>query len=612
MKCTKFIHIRRKRKKKFKSNSTQQFLIFMTFINLKNNSFLLFIQLCLILAVSAQPVKKAETQKTSEDFVKVQLQNDAIDLIRGIGKKSSDLTDVNQRIQLRFESAVVLWEYDSDAAFKLLEKAWLDTFSEGQRNEYINNSQRNKILNFASRVAPEKVEKWLKEITKKKTEEEKLEDKAKVFTQRQKADAILGTAIANLKSSPENAVSSAISSLSQTGKISSGFYPLVEILERQNRSDLVNNIYDSITNFTKNRTTLDGQDFLTIINLMTDNSVKTEIRYKLFDFLIASVRKIISTQSQNENLSRLSDEEILSIYQDLTFALKPLTANYMNNRVAVLDTLLKEFSVFVSPDKLADPLLNPDTIEQQIEDAKKTVGSKQRDDRFVKIASFLLSRREKNDVNSLDLLKDIADKITNLESKERLLDFITVREVEKFIEDENFSDAEAKARLIKTKELQSWTLMALGEIQKENPAISNQLYDDALSSLEKAFASNYKTQLSIILASLYGKNDEGKALEILTQTIKYSNQIKSEDKETDSKYPVIFFSDIGELNFTADDLDLKEISLDIPESLGKLAEKYWFAVEGLSQQLQPLNLRLEMQLLMAKSALRYVSKSNQK
>ncbi len=45
----------------------------------------------------------------------------------------------------------------------------------------------------------------------------------------------------------------------------------------------------------------------------------------------------------------------------------------------------------------------------------------------------------------------------------------------------------------------------------------------------------------MIFSSVYGKNDEGKALEILTQIINYSNWVKSEDEKKYDRHPIIFF-----------------------------------------------------------------------
>ncbi|MBK9766803.1 MAG: hypothetical protein IPP63_07195 [Chloracidobacterium sp.] len=96
------------------------------------------------------------------------IKSNAIELIRETGKNSLDLTDGNSRIESHFQTAKLLYKYDPNISINFLEKASSDSFSDDLKNKPYTNSQRNKIIDLASKIAPEYAKKWLGEITQNK------------------------------------------------------------------------------------------------------------------------------------------------------------------------------------------------------------------------------------------------------------------------------------------------------------------------------------------------------------------------------------------------------------------------------------------------------------
>ncbi len=385
---------------------------------------------------------------------------------------------------------------------------------------------------------------------------------------------------------------------------------LVENLNSKKRDDLSAAVYQGIINFTADRKSFDGQDLLAVINLMFDDAATTENRNKLLSFLLNSGRQIIVNQSSNENSQKLTADEVFSIYKNFALLLKPFLQHEsdMAVNVPVLEYLLNDLSSLIPAEKLEDPLLNPDSIETQIEKAKKTVGSKERDIRFSKIASWLLSRKNRNETKSLRLAQDVANEMTDIEAKQNLSDFIKIVEIEKLIADKNLSDAERKSLQISSNSIKSWALMALGKLQEDFPQTSGELYDKSLTYLKKVSPSNYKTQLALILSSVYIKNDKAAALEVLAEAAKYSNQIK-DDKKSASEPRTIFFSKIGDSDFSNSDLEINPEDIFAPQALGFLANSNWNESLTISQQIQPLHLRFKLQLQLANSVLQQESKT---
>jgi len=540
------------------------------------------------------------------------IKSNAIELIRETGKNSLDLTDGNSRIESHFQTAKLLYKYDPNISINFLEKAWRDSFSDDLKNKPYTNSQRNKIIDLASKIAPEYAKKWLGEITQNKIDEESLNVKTANMTDREMANLTLRVALAKLETNPDVAVSLALSSLSQYGKLSKGFGPFVDRLVVLNRLDLEISVLKGISDFIKDRPSLDGEDLLAAMNLLVSKHASVEYRTKLFAYLLDSGRLIIRNQSQGSEgqSNRLSGDQMDLIYSYFNFPLHAFTLNEFTSGLASLDEVMSEMRQFVSPGLLTDPLRNPLPIERQIEDAMKVVGSKERDARLVKIATWLLGRRKGNEKNNLTLAIDVSDNISNLEIRETLRDYVKMAEIETLVEQKDFSGAEKKARSISLPELKTWELIVIGKLQGGNNSIAADLYEAALDSLQKAAATNYKTQLALILASLFRKHDEGKSLEILSQAVKFSNEAKKQEEEK-HEIGLMFDTHLGGMDFADYDFDVLATNVEIPKELGKLAINFWFPCVNLSRQMQPLVLRLNLQRMLAESALKYVDAAEQ-
>lgn len=65
------------------------------------------------------------------------------------------------------------------------------------------------------------------------------------------------------------------------------------------------------------------------------------------------------------------------------------------------------------------------------------------------------------------------------------------------------------------------------------------------------------------------------------------------------------------MDFADYDFDVLATNVEIPKELGKLAINFWFPCVNLSRQMQPLVLRLNLQRMLAESALKYVDAAEQ-
>jgi hypothetical protein len=549
-----------------------------------------------------------------EDYAARLLRNNALNLLNEAGEKAANLSKPNQRIEIRLQIAKVQWDFEPETALKFLESAWRETFTETENERGKNqlNSLRKQILSFAAKVAPAKADNWIKEIKAEEsdTKENQPDKKTPILTERQKADAILESSIVNLDANPGQSLSIALSSLSQTGKISHGFNKLVEMLRAKNRSDHLRTLYAGISDYASNRTSADPQDLLAVINLLLDSAADINHRNKLFNFLINSARQITVNQISDGISTKPSADEMLTIYRNFALHLKPFLQNNpeMMQNVPLLDSVIRELAKFISDENLQNPLLNPNPIEIQIEKAKKIAGSGERDAQLSKIISYLLSRRLRNEKNSLRYAQEIADEISDSEARRKFNDFIQIVKIEQLLAVKNTGEAEKQARKISTNEIRSWVMMALGKLQSENPFASLELFDESFASLRKSGPSNYKTQLALLLASLYLKADKNKASDVFAEAVKYSTQSEdSQEKDArkkDAELQIIFFSNIAGLEFDAAEFAVKKDFIELPAVLSQLAVEKWNETYNASQQLQPLYLRCRFQIQMANVVLR--------
>src|SRR5436305_14323906 len=89
-----------------------------------------------VLSACAQTAVGRDAYQIATDaYQRIIVRNNAIDLVREVGKRSSELT-IREKIELRLDTSIVLWRYDEPVAVELLKVAWQDTFSNDIHNEF--------------------------------------------------------------------------------------------------------------------------------------------------------------------------------------------------------------------------------------------------------------------------------------------------------------------------------------------------------------------------------------------------------------------------------------------------------------------------------------------
>jgi len=568
----------------------------------------LLLSILWVLAASPQAqVSEKSADSTTDAFQRQILRNNAIDLAAGIGKQASDLTDLNDRITIRLNAATVLRKYDLGTSIQLLEMAWDDAGSDPAKA----NSQRQKILTVAAKIDPEKAKKWLKEMTADKPADANSEKDPPQLSAKQKADLILRSALADVAVRPEEATKVAISSLYQTGAISSGFGVFVDAVSALPRADLAGQVYANIVHFVKDRRSSDESEFAAVRSLLANKSASQENKNRLLDFLLNSGRQIVVTQNANQAVGKLSVDEMLFIYRGFVLMLRPYIQAFMLERLGELDSLIQDLAVFVSPDQLSNPLLSPYSADKQIEDAERVAGSKQRDIRFMKIASWLLSRRKRLEPGSLKLAATIADRISDDQTKTDIRDFIKIVLIERSVADKNLDEAERIADSITSAAIKGWAFMGLGLLEAPiSRAVSLRLFDSAQAALQKSSATAYRIQTTFELSAALVDRDESRSLDVLDDAARFAS--KNGEPEAKVFGELVFFSSLGEANFDSTDLSLTADEIDLPTNLGKLAVGHWNSMMDLSKQFRPLRTQLEFQLILANAALDHCARFDKK
>lgn len=564
-----------------------------------------FALLCNLNVAAQLPPAEQKVPARTDNYQLTLLQNNAFSLVNEVAKHCSELPKVGDRIDLRVDASSIIWKYDPELSGRLLDKAWEDTYSKEIDNEHYRDSERKKIINAAAKFSPERSIKWLKDTTVKPAEKPEVAEKENDLSERQRGDLVLRAAITRLGADQPAAVALALSTLTSSGRISAEFVSLINALAGLKRQDLIDVTYKRIEEFVADRATNDVNDLRAVTGLIFNPHSSPVSKTKLLAFLINSGRQIVIVQNSNQVIPKLSAEEIWTIYRDYYLILRPFVQRFMAENLLQLDLMLKDLSAFIPTDKLSDPLLNQDPVEKQIDDALKTAGTKERDIRLLKIASWLLSRRKRDEVGSIALASGVADKVSDPDARSRLRDYIKLAQVERLAKDKELGEAENVANHVSSPELRGWTLLGLGDLQKSNSAVSTELYDDAQAAIEKGKSSSYKTQLAILLSSIFYGIDKPKSIDNLRIASKYS--IRAEKLESNEILANLLFScSVGRHNFDASDLEMDSNDVELPSVIGKLGITQWNNISGIIDEFQPQPIRLKLQLILSRSALDFL------
>ncbi len=570
---------------------------------------LMFGQMISAQTKSSDKSTKSPTKQTSvEDYQKIVTQESAINLAVDVGQEANKLTDSRQKIVLKLEAAKVLTRPQPNSAVKILESAWQDANDASTEKEiYDVAALRDSILDLAKQLAPDKAKKWLEQTKETKTDETDDENKNLSPDQikRQTADALASSALAKINSQPQQAVSELVASFQRTGKLSSYLVDAVKALNEKNQSQLSERLKQSLADYVLTRTSDDVADLRVIVSfLVSSGELNSIARSNMLAFLMASTRQILVNQSLNGQTPKIPENKISELYTVYRVFLRPTVEKFSGGNLPAFDDLLSELAAFVPASKLDAPALSSESIEKQIESAKRITGFEQRDARLVKIAGWLLSGKLRDKENSLKLASDVAAEITDDKAKENLYDAIKFVEFEKLFQSKDFSAAEKKADRIVNLEWRAWALAVLGKVQESNPQIAAELYEKSLQSLRKAWASAHRARLGFLVASLEVKQNPLSTLETLTQAVAFANQAPEKTDKIPLQKTVLLAVEAGEYGFasTEAETDIEEIAL--PENLGKIAVSNWNEILQTGKNIQNSTLRLRFQLLTARAVLK--------
>lgn len=552
---------------------------------------------------------------TTENYQKI-TQEWAVNLASEVGKEAARLDDSRQRIILKTEAAKILARPQADAAVQILESAWQDLNDDSTAKEIYDIADlRNSILALAKQLAPDKAKKWREQIKEEKPTE--TDDEKKKLSpdqiKRQTADALASAALAKINSAPQQAVAELIASFQRTGKLSSYLTDGIKALNAKNQTQMSDRIKQSLADYVLTKTDADIEDINSAVSiLLSGGELNSIVRSYLLSFLMSSTKQILVGQSLAGQANKIPEDKISELYTVFRVFLRPAVERFSSGSLQAFDDLLLEFADFVPASKLDAPALNTESIEKQIENAKRIAGFERRDARLVKIAGWLLGGKLRGKENSLKLAADVADAVTDNRTKENLYDAIKFVEFENLIREKDFFAAEKKADAIGNLEWRAWALAVLGKIQEDDPQISAELYEKALKSLRKTWASANRAELAFFVASLQIKRTPTSALDSLAEAIAFANQAPEKTDRTALRKQISISIIGGNYGFDSMQAETDIDNIALPENLGKLAVSNWNGVLQFSRNIQIPVLRLRFNLLMARTVLKDFSPDSKK
>ncbi len=551
----------------------------------------------------------------TEDYQKI-TQEWAVNLAVEVGKEAAKLDNSRQRIVLKMEAAKILARPQINIAVQILESAWQDSNDDSMTKEIYDIADlRNSILALARQLAPDKAKKWLEQIKEEKPAE--TDDAKKNLSpdqiKRQTADALASAALAKINSAPEQAAAELIASFQRTGKLSSYLIDGIKALNAKNQTQMSDRIKQSLADYVLTKTDADIEDVHAAVSfLLSSGELNPIVRSYLLSFLMSSTKQILVGQSVAGQTNKIPQDKISELYMVFRVFLRPAVERFSSGNLQAFDDLLLEFADFVPASKLDAPALNTESIEKQIENAKRIAGFQRRDAQLVKIAGWLLGGKLRGKENSLKLAAEVADAVTDNKTKGNLYDAIKFVEFENLIREKDFLAAEKKADAIGNLEWRAWALAVSGKIQEDDPQIAAELYEKSLKLLRKTWASANRAELAFFVASLQIKRSPTSALDSLAEAIAFANQAPEKTDRTTLRKQISISIIADNYGFDSMQAETDIDNIALPENLGKLAVSNWNGVLQLNRNIQPPVLRLRFNLLLARAVLKDFSPDSKK
>ena len=557
---------------------------------------------------------KLPTGQTTEDYQKIIIRDSAINLAVAVGQEANKLIDLRQKINLKLEAARILIRPEPNEAFQILQSAWRDANDEAAKKEvYGIAALKNSIIVLAKQIAPDEAGKWLEQVKKQETADadEAAKNPSPDRIKRQTADTLASAALAKINSQPQQAVSELIASFQKTGVLSNRLIDAAKLLNEKNQTPSAERLKQNLADYVLTRTTNDVADLEVIVFFLTSGGELNPIaRSSMLSFLMTSTHQILINQSGGLTTA-LPEDKISNLYTVYRVFLRPTVERFSGGSLPAFDDLLLEFAAALPDSKSDAPMLSNESLEKQIENAKRITGYERRDAQFVKIAGWLLGRLRDRE-NSLKLAADIAAEITDDKAKENVVDAIRFVEFEKLIKTKDFSVAEEKADRISNLEWRSWALAVLGKLQEGNPRIAAELYEKSLKSLRKAWASAYRSEAAFFIASLESKQSTASMLETLSEAVAFANQAPDKTDATALRKTILLSIQAGDYGFSSTNAETDIEDVTLPENIGKLAASNWNEVAQAGKNIQNPALRLRFQLLIAAAVLKDSSLNSKK
>lgn len=556
-----------------------------------------------------RPHEEQASSASAEEQLKTVARESAVSLVIEVGQEADGLPGLKQKIRTKFEAAVILARPRPDIAIKFLESAWADSFS-GDEVAGVTDL-RASILTLTEQIAPDKAKAWVEQVKGKQRTDESGDPSAPTSDlspeqiKRRKADSLVLAALAKLNSQPQQGVSEALASLQRAGKISTHLTDAVKALNEKNQTELSGRLKRGLADYVLARTSIDPEDLDVIVFfLISGGELEPLARGGMLSFLLASTRQILANQGSTGQAPKLPESKISELYTVYKMFLRPAVERSSAESLPAFDDVLRELAAFVPASRLETPMLNPEELGKQIEDAKRIVGSEPRDVRLIKIAGWLLSRRLRDKESSLKLAAEVAAEVTNGRLRESVRDAIKLVGVESLAGAKDFIAAEQKADSIADPEWRAWTLAVLGKIQESNPSIATQLYEKSLASLRRAWPSPYRAELTFLVAALQTKQNSSPAFETLARAVEYANQAREEVDKKPSISNLMLSIEIGGFGFASTDTETRAEDISLSDDLGKLALLNWNTVFQLGRTIQNPVLRSRFHLLTAKTVVK--------
>ena len=562
---------------------------------------------------STPRLEKKVTQVEKKDTIR----ENAIYLARAVNSQSFNL-DTKEQVWVKVQIARVLVGVSKEESIRILEEDFTLLHSleknllkhpENQKEKEELKGLERELIALYCKLAPDKGQREVKRLLDSVSKTDSLESPAtNPMDARKQADELANLARSLLQIGNPLGVEVLIKSILITGKISTKW--LSAIADAGKKPELLRRLESALSSVLKGKVTADAEDIgnlsvLLIGSMLTQQST----RLAILEFELNSLRQIemiVRTAREQGQPASINGDSIGYIYSTFNSPLLRMFIKEMPGSEKEVTALLKSLAGSLPGDWAASAQrdFGGMTFEQRLEEASSHPLGEKREELLIELAEDVLRSKFKEEAPlRRQMLDKVLNKITSLDSKVILTDYLFITEAQESTIQGDYTLAADKARQVSRGDWRGLTLAGIAsaaEGKDHDEAV--RLYMQALIGLDNCTPSITRVEVAFNVAEVMRKADSVLSQSLITRAVQYANAIDFTEQKKPKKFPD-HYARIGKIFLILGMEAFQEKDVLRYCNIGELARQDWAGLYQSSQSIENHLLQAIFQIKMCEGVL---------